>query len=171
MSLPSQQEIYELRSELALQEGALHDAFEAIERALEIARKTGASAYYAQGCLARTLALQGRHAEARSLVEGADVLAWHAAEVYMETGDLKKAEELALKAYEKAWADGPPHVRWWELERSRQLLARLGVPEPQLPPFDPSKVEPIPFEAEIRAAIEKLEAENAKKQREKDTRD
>ena len=78
---------------------------------------------------------------------------------------MEKAKGFALKAYEHAWADGPPHIRWWELERSRQLLARLSVSEPQLPPFDPSKVEPIPFEAEIRAAIEELKAERAKKKK------
>ena len=32
----------------------------------------------------------------------------------------------------------------------------LGEPEPKLAPFYPSKVERIPHEAEIRAAIEKL---------------
>jgi len=35
----------------------------------------------------------------------------------------------------------------------------LGEPEPQLPPFDPSKVKPVPYEAEIRAAITRLKAE------------
>ena len=31
--------------------------------------------------------------------------------------------------------------------------------EPELPPFDPAKVEPIPYEDEIRAFIEELKAE------------
>ncbi|HEV7504512.1 MAG TPA: DUF4062 domain-containing protein [Thermoanaerobaculia bacterium] len=164
-NLGSQQFIHQLAAEAALQKGKLQEAFAAAGRALEIARKIGASGSGAHGCLARALVLQGQHAEARRLVEEAGVRDWQAAEVYLELGDLEKAKGFALKAYEHAWADGPPHISWWELERSRQLLLRLGVPEPQLPPFDPSKVEPIPFEAEIRAVIEELKAERAKKEK------
>ncbi len=47
------------------------------------------------------------------------------------------------------------------MERSRALLKQLGESEPQLPAFDPSKVPKIPFEKEIRAAIERLRAERA----------
>src|ERR1017187_6318670 len=53
------------------------------------------------------------------------------------------------------WA-GPPYIHWYELERSRALLRELGESEPQWPPFDCSKVKPIPYEAEIRTAIAKL---------------
>lgn len=81
-------------------------------------------------------------------------------EIARKTGIPK---EHALRAYEKAWADGPPHIWWWELERSKKVLARLGMPEPELRPFDPSKVEPVPFESEIRKVIEELKAEKAKK--------
>jgi hypothetical protein len=63
-----------------------------------------------------------------------------------------------LDTYRWAWGEGPPYIYWYHLERSRDLLKRLGEPEPQLPPFDPSKVKPIPFEKEIRAAIEELNA-------------
>ncbi|MEZ6146843.1 MAG: hypothetical protein R3B91_15785 [Planctomycetaceae bacterium] len=51
------------------------------------------------------------------------------------------------------------------MERSRKLLQELGEPEPQLPPFDPAQVEPIPFEKEIRAAIAQLNAEKAERKR------
>jgi hypothetical protein len=57
--------------------------------------------------------------------------------------------------------EGPPYIDWYALEHSRAVLKQLGQPEPQLPPFDPSKVPPIPFEKEIRAAIERLTAERA----------
>jgi hypothetical protein len=39
----------------------------------------------------------------------------------------------------------------------RKCLDRKGAlvgPEPQLPPFDPGKAAPLPFEAEVRASIE-----------------
>ena len=47
------------------------------------------------------------------------------------------------------------------------LLAQ-AQPEPQLPPFDPSKVKPIPHEQEIRAAITRLNAEKAARSRKGD---
>ena len=50
---------------------------------------------------------------------------------------------------------------WWELERCRAVLAALGEPEPELPPFDPAKVEPIPYEDEILALIEERKAEKS----------
>src|SRR4051812_14449734 len=56
-------------------------------------------------------------------------------------------------------APGLSVIEWYYLERSRALLRRLGEAEPQLPPFDPSKVPPVPFEKEICAAIERLRAE------------
>ena len=74
-------------------------------------------------------------------------------------GDREQWRVCALNAYRWAWADGPPYVHWYELERSRALLRELGEPEPQLPPFDPSRVKPIPYEQEIRAAIAELKAE------------
>lgn len=58
-----------------------------------------------------------------------------------------------------AWADGPPYVNWWPLQRMKNLLAELEVEPPDLPPFDPDAVEPFPYEDEIIAFIEELEAE------------
>jgi len=154
-----QRMLHEVWAEFALQENDPANSAQAAERALAIARKGGAPALYAQGCLARALAMQGRYSEAQRLIEETQVPLIDAAEIYSQLGDKEKAKEFGLRAYKWAWADGPPHIHWWELERSKRLLAQLGVPEPKLPPFDPSKVEPIPFEAEIRAAIEKLKGE------------
>ena len=41
------------------------------------------------------------------------------------------------------------------------MLAALGEPEPELPPFDPAKVEPILYEDEIMALIEERKADKA----------
>jgi tetratricopeptide (TPR) repeat protein len=166
-NLESQRKLYCIKAEKFLAEGLLRDAVEEAENALQIARKMDVSDRYAQGCLARAWALQGRHAEALRMVEDGSVHVWQAAEVYLEVGDHDQAKQLALRAYEKAWADGPPHIWWWALERSKKVLAQLGVPEPELPPFDPAKVEPIPFEKEIRQVIEELKAEKAVKAKEK----
>jgi tetratricopeptide (TPR) repeat protein len=162
-SLSSQIEIHCLQAEIALRKGALYEAVEAAERAIEIARKIGSPKPYAYGCMARALALQGRHYEARKLVEETGLEdRWQAAEVYLETHDLDKAREIILRAYKRAWADGPPHIRWWELECSKRILDRLGIPEPKLPSFDTSKIEPMPFEAKIRSAIKELTAQKRK---------
>jgi hypothetical protein len=60
----------------------------------------------------------------------------------------------------------PPASGPYDLKRCRDLLTELGEAEPQLPPFDPTKVEPIPYEAEIGALIEELRKEALKKQSE-----
>jgi hypothetical protein len=80
-------------------------------------------------------------------------------------GDLDQAKHHALAAYTWAWADGEPYVNRYELTKTTELLHELGVPIPNLPPFDPAKNEPFPWEAEVHSAIEKLRAEKAAKQK------
>jgi len=58
------------------------------------------------------------------------------------------AIEAATKAYRLAWCDGPPFAYHWGLEAARKHLRELGAPEPDMPPFDESKYEPMP-EVEI----------------------
>jgi tetratricopeptide (TPR) repeat protein len=78
-------------------------------------------------------------------------------------GDLAQAKHHARAAYKQYWGDGEPYVfRYW-LERTIELLHQLGEPIPQLPPFDPAKVQPYPWEAEVQAAIDRLNAEKAAK--------
>ncbi|MBC7775317.1 MAG: SIR2 family protein [Phycisphaerae bacterium] len=87
------------------------------------------------------------------------------AQLWQAIGDLEQAKYHALKAYAWAWADGEPYVRRYELTKTTELLNELGVPIPNLPPYDPAKDEPFPWEAEVRAAIEKLRAEKEKKEK------
>ncbi|MEZ5942864.1 MAG: DUF4062 domain-containing protein [Planctomycetaceae bacterium] len=84
---------------------------------------------------------------------------WH------ELGEAKEAKKHALAAYKWAWADGEPYVDRYELTKSEELLEQLGIPIPELPKYDETKDEPFPWEAEVRAAIEKLRRE--KEEREK----
>ncbi|MCP4641932.1 MAG: hypothetical protein GY851_15935 [bacterium] len=44
-------------------------------------------------------------------------------------------------------------------------MNELDVPIPDLPPYDPAKDEPFPWEADVRAAIEKLRAEKEAKEK------
>src|SRR5690606_30599522 len=78
----------------------------------------------------------------------------NAAEVYLTLADHDKAREYAIRGYQSAWADGPPYVWWWYLERAKAVLDALGEPYPALPPFDPAKIGQYPYQDEIEAHIE-----------------
>ena len=60
----------------------------------------------------------------------------------------KAAIDAATDAYKAAWCDGPPYAYHWALQKAKAQLAALGAPEPEMPPFDESKFEPMP-EVEI----------------------
>ena len=70
------------------------------------------------------------------------------AQLEQDANHTDAAIEAATEAYCKAWCDGPPFAYARGLEQARGLLASLGAPEPELPPFDPSKFDPMP-EVEI----------------------
>jgi tetratricopeptide (TPR) repeat protein len=168
-NLSGQHTVAALRAEWELTRGNPTAGLEAIEKALTITRRTSVPAPQYLAVRALALARLGRTSEAReSLAEAEEIWSRRtpsfpsfAAETWLALGDREQARKLVRKAYALAWADGPPYIRWYELKRCRELMAELGEPEPQLPPFDPAKVEPIPYEAEIRALIEKLKARAA----------
>lgn len=83
-------------------------------------------------------------------------------------GNLDQAKQHALAAYRWAWADGEPYVNRYELTKTAELLQQMDVPIPDLPPYDPAKDEPFRWEADVRAAIEKLRAEKAAESEKKD---
>ncbi len=56
-----------------------------------------------------------------------------------------------------------PHLHGYSLEWSRVPLCELGESKAVLSAFDSSKVQPIPYEHELRAAIEKLNAKKAER--------
>jgi hypothetical protein len=76
--------------------------------------------------------------------DACDVLA----QIERDEGNQVKAIEAGTKAYRLAWCDGPPFAYHWGLEKARMHLRELGAPEPEMPPFDESKFEPMP-EVEI----------------------
>lgn len=80
-------------------------------------------------------------------------------QLWLAIGDLTQAKHHVLAAYRWAWADGEPYVHRYELTQTTALLQQLNVPVPLLPPYDPNKDEPFPWEADVRAAIEKLREE------------
>ena len=112
-----------------------------------------------------SLAALGRHDDARRIAEKVEKAKKpphvSLACLYLELGENDAAKAHALKGYREAWCDGPPHCEHWDLEDCKKVLTALGEPEPQLPPFDPSKVEPFDFEPDVERLIEKKLAEKA----------
>jgi len=70
------------------------------------------------------------------------------AEIEIVEGDRPSAIDAATEANRAAWCNGPPYAYHWGLVRAKAHLAALGAPEPDMPPFDESKFEPMP-EVEI----------------------
>jgi tetratricopeptide (TPR) repeat protein len=66
------------------------------------------------------------------------------AQIERDAENRDAAVAAATHAYSIAWCDGPPYAYHWGLEVARKHLRELGAPEPEMPPFDPSKHEPMP---------------------------
>jgi tetratricopeptide (TPR) repeat protein len=75
------------------------------------------------------------------------------AQVERDVGDEAMAVEAATEAYRLAWCDGPPFAYHWGLEKAWRHLRESGAGEPEMPPFDELKFEPMP-EVEIDPADE-----------------
>jgi len=91
------------------------------------------------------------------------------ARIWQALGELNQAKHHALAAYTLNWADGEPYVNRYGLSKATELLHELGVPLPNLPPYDPAKDEPFPWEADLRAFIATCRAEQAAKGKENTT--
>jgi tetratricopeptide (TPR) repeat protein len=84
---------------------------------------------------------------------------WHVdacnvlAQLERDLGHHNAAVEAAKEAYRLAWCDGPPYAYAPGLARARRHLQEMGVPELELPPFDPAKFEPLP-EVELNPSDE-----------------
>ncbi|TNJ38379.1 hypothetical protein FGF66_09435 [Chlorobaculum thiosulfatiphilum] len=85
--------------------------------------------------------------------------------LWREIDDLEQAKKHAFAAYKWAWADGEPYVHRYELDKATELLKELNVPIPNLPPYDPLKDEPFPWEADLRKAIEELKTQKESKKK------
>jgi hypothetical protein len=89
------------------------------------------------------------------------------AELWRELGERDRAVAHAMRAHHWAVADGEPYVLRWELNRARKLLTELGVPLPDIPTFDPSTLEPFPWEADLDKWLEEKKAEKAEEDRQR----
>jgi tetratricopeptide (TPR) repeat protein len=66
------------------------------------------------------------------------------ADIERAAGNELAAVAAATEAHQAGWCDGPPYTYHWGLEKAKAHLAALGAPEPDMPPFDDSKFEPMP---------------------------
>jgi ATP/maltotriose-dependent transcriptional regulator MalT len=66
------------------------------------------------------------------------------AQIERDAGNLAAAIEAASNAHRQAWCDGPPFASHWGLVAAQKHLQELGAPQPEMPPFDESKFEPMP---------------------------
>ena len=154
-----------IRGDWHLESGKWAAASKSFAEAVRMAREVGVDASWAETLLVLARHHQGRQpdplGEAKRLSQLRSPAHLPLAELWNELGDSNRARHHALKAYKWAWADGEPYVRRWELDKTRELLEKLEIPIPDLPPYDPAKDPKFPWEDDVEAAIEKLEAEKA----------
>jgi hypothetical protein len=81
--------------------------------------------------------------------------------LWLAIGDAEQAKTHALAGYTRAWADGEPYVWRYSLDKARALLEQLGVEIPTLPPYDPAKDEPFPWEQDVANAIAEAQSTGA----------
>src|SRR5262249_21719179 len=134
-----------------LTNGQNTSAIAAFEHAIQMARDVGLSDPDAEAQRGLALARTGHLAEAEAAAHSAERDPPHVtlAELWLALDQRDKARDHALRGFKRAWADGPPYCWHWNLERCRAVLRALGEPEPALPPYDPAKIQPLPYEAEI----------------------
>ena len=165
-------DIWRLRGYWRLERQEWRLAAESFHEALSMARERGLTDAKSETGLALARFHLGQfHSpdEARHEAERLSALREPAhqylAMLWREIGDLEQAKKHALAAYKWAWADGEPYVHRYDLDKATELLRELNVPIPDLPPYDPAKDEPFPWEADVRKAIEKLKAEKEAKKK------
>ena len=145
-----------MQGQIALAKGDLEISRDRLEFALEISRQSNqteqgiqvevsiAELHFHQGDIssARSVLndiletivrenLQLSHADALNLL----------ARIEQQSGNIKKAQESAIKAYELSWCDGPPYHYQKGLSLAREILSELKISEPVKPPFQLSEHE------------------------------
>lgn len=160
--------LYSLRGEWQMLRGEPGRAIDSLAEAVRMAREVGAPNVHCEALLAMACLRAGEqfdaHAEAERLSEReGGILA--IAELWYSLGERARAVEHALRAHKWYVAEGEPYVQRYRLDRTRALLTDLGEPLPKVPRYDPGKAKTYPFEADVRAFIDKLNAQRARKKK------
>jgi hypothetical protein len=155
--------VQHLRGIWQLAQGNWSQAAVSLAESLRMARESGIADAFAETGLALAKHHLGQLAdprdEAARLAQFRNPAHRYLAQLWLALGDQEKARHHALASYRSAWGDGEPYVRRYELARTTELLQQMQVPIPNLPPYNPDKDAPIPWAAEVRAAINKLRDE------------
>jgi tetratricopeptide (TPR) repeat protein len=150
------------------QDGKLSEAEEAIENSISRLQSIGRSTAHALALRACITAENGKHDDARKhiqealKVESLDALKpliWaHVAHAYLALGDRAGARAWANKAYTVAQCDGAPYLRWYELQRAKSALEKLGEPIPPVKHYDPDLADDVPFAHDVRRFIDDIKS-------------
>lgn len=158
----SMRALHRLRGEWHLEHDRWAKAAESLRIAITLAHEMGQTDAAAETMLALTQFhlkhLTDSQNEAERLARATRPHHRGLAALWLLIGDEEKAKLHAFVSYREAWAEGEPYVYRYELDKSRTLFARLGLEIPDLLPYDPAKDEPLPWEAEVSAAIKHLRA-------------
>jgi tetratricopeptide (TPR) repeat protein len=159
-----EREVHRLRGIHHVDGGNWRAAAESLSEAVRMARERRLLDAASEAALVlskyRLLVLTAEDArqEALRLSRGDAPHRWLAM-IWQALGDAERAAEAALAAYKDAWADGEPYVFRYDLDQAMELLKSLGVPVPNMPPYDPEADKPFPWEIEVRAAIDRAREE------------
>jgi hypothetical protein len=159
-------DLHRLRGAWWLEQRKCERAAASFSEALRLARESGVPDAHSETGLALARHHLGQVVEpqeAERLGQQRQPSHRYLAMIWQAIGDLEQAKCHALAAYTWAWADGEPYVNRYELTKTTELLHQLHVPIPNLPPYDPAKDEPFPWEADVRVAIDKLRAQKQAK--------
>lgn len=155
-----------LHGQWRLAEGDSAAAVAAFDESAGLARASGLADLNTECWLALARQQAGQlddpRAEAARL-QAAGANGYALAKLWQAAGDRARARVQALDEHRWAWADGEPYVRRFALDRARQLLAELGEPEPQLPPYDPARFRRFAWQDEVEAAIAEIETKKAER--------
>jgi len=157
-------EIHRLRGAWRMDHEDWPGAIESYSEALRMARDRGLVDESSEaGLVLAKLQLGSLSAEdardaVRRLPDGGQ---WHlaVARIWRALGDRERAVHAATATYRDAWGQGEPFVSRRELDESRKVLMDLGAPVPDVPSYDPATDPPFPWEADVRALIDRLRAE------------
>jgi hypothetical protein len=156
---PTVRYLHALRGQWQLTRENWTSAAESLHEAIRMTRETGGRGADLEAGLALARLRLGQRPAARDeaarLSEGPHPPDLELAELWHALGDTERAAVHALAAYQEAWSDGQPYVYAYDLSCATRMLGRLGIDIPRLPAYDPARAQPLPFEDQIRAVIEK----------------
>ena len=145
-------------------------AIEKLGHAVRMAREIGSEDGFSEAMLALARLRAGERFDARGEAERLSKTGWGTlalAELWWKLGARDRAVEHALRAHKFYVSDGEPYLWRYRLDRTRALLAELGVPLPEIPKYDPAKAKIYPWEKDVRAFIDKLKAKRKRAQTKK----